>query len=70
VAQLGANADDLTGPAIAGQVPRGTAEVDQTAFPGTLTVRVSKVNLPDGTVLTVVLTDCEAFGTPAVWSGR
>ena len=55
---------DLTGPAIAGQVPRGTAEVDQTAFPGTLTVRVSKVNLPDGTVLNVVLTDCEAFGTP------
>ena len=55
---------DLTGPAIAGQVPRGTAEVDQTAFPGTLTVRVSKVNLPDGTVLTVALTDCEAFGTP------
>lgn len=55
---------DLTGPAIDGQVPRGTAEVDQTAFPGTLTVRVSKVNLPDGTVLSVVLTDCEAFGTP------
>jgi hypothetical protein len=55
---------DLTGPAIDGQVPRGTAEIHQTTFPGTLTVRVSKVNLPDGTVLNVVLTDCEAFGTP------
>jgi hypothetical protein len=61
---------DLTGPAIGGQIPRGTAEVFQTAFPGTLAVRVSKVNLPDGTVLNVVMTDCEAFGTPGGGSGR
>jgi hypothetical protein len=57
---------DLTGPAIAGQVPRGTAEVFQTAFPGTLAVRVSKVNLPDGTVLSVVMTDCDIGGTGGV----
>ena len=56
---------DLTGPAIGGVVPRGTAEVDQTQFPGTLDLRLSKVNLPDGTVLTVIMTDClqDSVGT-------
>ena len=56
---------DLTGPAIEGVVPRGTAQVDQTQFPGTLDVRVSRVNLPDGTVLTVIMTDClpDSVGT-------
>ena len=48
----------LTGPAIDGVVPRGTAEVHQTQFPATLDVRVSRVTLPDGTVLTVIMTDC------------
>ena len=55
---------DLTSPASDGKVPRGTAAVDQTAFPGTLDVRVKGVDLPDGTVLTVVLTDCASFGAP------
>jgi hypothetical protein len=46
----------LTGPAINGVVPTGTAEVNQCKLPkqfGTLTVKVQSVNLPDGTNLTV-----------------
>jgi hypothetical protein len=46
----------LTGPAIGGVTPRGSALVEQCnlpAEPGTLTVTVKRVNLPDGTVLTV-----------------
>ena len=63
---------DLTGPAIDGVVPRGTAEVHQTQFPGTLDVRVSRVNLPDGTVLTVIMTDClqQEVGTITIEKGR
>lgn len=57
---------DLTGPAIDGVTPRGTAQVDQSSFPGTLDLRVSKVNLPDGTSLTVVISDCVSFGSPTV----
>ena len=59
---------DLTGPDIGGRTPRGTASVDQSQLPapGVLDLRVSHVNLPDGTVLTVVITDCESFGSPTV----
>ena len=60
---------DLTGPDIGGRAPRGTATVDQSQLPtpGSLDLRVSHVNLPDGTVLTVEITDCEAFiGSPIV----
>jgi hypothetical protein len=51
----------LTGPAINGVVPGGDAKVDQSKLPtqpGTVDVQVNNVNLPDGTVLGVVLTDC------------
>jgi hypothetical protein len=51
----------LSGPAINGVVPTGTATVDQSKLPTnplTLDVQVSSVNLPDGTILSVVLTDC------------
>ena len=69
---------DLTGPDIGGRTPRGTATVDQSQLPapGILDLRVSHLNLPDGTVLTVELTDCEAFsgsatvGTITVERGR
>lgn len=60
---------DLTGPDIGGRTPRGTATVDQSQLPapGVLDLRVSHVNLPDGTVLTVEITDCAAFsGSPIV----
>ena len=60
---------DLTGPDIGGRAPRGTATVDQSQLPtpGSLDLRVSHVNLPDGTVLNVEITDCEAFsGSPIV----
>ncbi len=46
----------LTGPAINGVVPTGTAEVNQCKLPkqfGTLTLKVQSVNLPDGTQLAV-----------------
>ena len=59
---------DLTGPDIGGKTPRGIATVDQSQLPvpGILTLRVSGVNLTDGTVLTVVMTDCEAFSGSAI----
>lgn len=53
----------LSGPAINGVVPEGDAKVDQSRLPAeplTLDARVKSVNLPDGTVLSVVLTDCGA----------
>ena len=58
----------LTGPAINGVVPQGAASVDQSGLPkhaGCVGVTVSNVNLPDGTILNVVLTDCgpDAVGT-------
>ncbi len=45
----------LSGPAIDGQVPEGKAEWRGNAFcqPLEMSVEVSKVNLPDGTVLSV-----------------
>jgi hypothetical protein len=51
----------LSGPAINGVVPTGSATIDQSGYPAkplTLDVQVSSVNLPDGTVLSVVVTDC------------
>ncbi len=51
----------LSGPAIGGVVPQGTAAINRSKLPtkpGTLCLRVTGVNLPDGTVLNVVLTDC------------
>lgn len=50
----------LTGPAINGQTPTGTALVNETQFSGcggfsTLSVSVKKVNLPDGTQLWATL---------------
>jgi len=57
---------DLTGAAIDGVTPQGAARIDQSSFPGTLEVRVSRVNLPDGTTLTVVISDCVSFGSPNV----
>jgi hypothetical protein len=51
----------LAGPAIGGIVPSGDAKVDQSRLPTealTLEARVKSVNLRDGTVLSVVLTDC------------
>jgi hypothetical protein len=53
----------LAGSAINGMVPTGDAKVDQSKLPAqplTLQVKVKSVNLPDGTVLSVVLTDCGA----------
>jgi hypothetical protein len=51
----------LSGPAINGVAPSGNAAVDQSKLPSTpltLDVQVGDVNLPDGTVLSVVVTDC------------
>jgi hypothetical protein len=51
----------LSGPAINGVVPTGNATVDQSKLPTTpltLNVEVGNVNLPNGTVLSVVVTDC------------
>lgn len=53
---------ELTGEAIDGEVPEGFARVNQSHLfvprPGRLYVALKNVNLPDGTVLTVVMTDC------------
>ena len=55
---------------INGSTPRGEATVDQSDLPtpGTLDVRVKHLDLPDGTVLTVEITDCAASsgGSPVV----
>jgi hypothetical protein len=50
--------DSLSGPAINGQTPSGTGTADETRLSGCggfalLTVQVTNVNLPDGTVLWV-----------------
>lgn len=54
----------LTGPSIGGVVPAGNATIDQggvPAQPGTVAIAVRDVNLPDGTILNVFLTDCGPF---------
>jgi hypothetical protein len=51
----------LSGPAINGVVPTGSASVDQSRLPAvplTLAVQIASVNLPDGTILSVVVADC------------
>jgi hypothetical protein len=65
----------LSGPAINGAVPTGTASVDQSGLPAkplTLDVQITNVNLATGTVLSVVLTDCGAapVGTIKLRSGQ
>jgi hypothetical protein len=50
----------LSGPAINGVTPEGDAKLDQSKLPeqpGRLEVKVQNVNLPDGTLLSVILTD-------------
>ena len=58
--------ETLSGPSIAGVVPEGEALADESQFLSggstTLTVQVKKVNLPDGTVLSVSL-DFSPVGT-------
>ncbi|MBI4290547.1 MAG: hypothetical protein HY661_03590 [Betaproteobacteria bacterium] len=52
---------DLSGPSIGGVVPSGTAAISQGGFPaqpGIVEIRVSNLNLPDGTLLSVSLSDC------------
>jgi hypothetical protein len=58
----------LVGINIDGAIPTGTASVDQSnlpTIPALLAVGVSKVNLADGTVLSVNLSDCPWFGPVA-----
>jgi hypothetical protein len=58
--------ETLTGAALGGVVPEGQALADQSRFLSggatTLTVQIKKVNLPDGTILTVTL-DFTPVGT-------
>lgn len=59
---------DLKGSAISGVTPTGKASVNQANYPvipGLLAVNVSKVNLPDGSVLSVSISDCPWFGPVA-----
>ncbi len=58
----------LTGPAISGAVPGGKASVNQGNYPvvpGMLAVNLSRINLPDGTVVSVNISDCPWFGPVA-----
>jgi hypothetical protein len=58
----------LTGAAISGVTPSGNASVNQGNYPvipGLLTIKISKVNLPDGTVLSVNISDCPWYGAVA-----
>ena len=59
---------DLTGPEIGGRTPRGSATIDQSQLPapGILDLRVNNLNLPNGTVLTVIITDCVTLESPDV----
>ncbi len=62
----------LTGAALGGSAPKGEAKVDQArlpATPGTLSVRVDGVRLPDGTSLDVVL-DGQTVGAFRLSGGR
>jgi hypothetical protein len=65
--------EPLSGPAIAGRTPSGQATADETRFSGCggftlLTVQVSNVNRPDGTVLWVTL-DFKPVGTITLRAG-
>lgn len=64
---LGTFTEPLTGPAIGGTTPSGTATADETKFSSCggytlLTVQVKNVNLPNGTVLWVTLSNFGAVG--------
>ena len=65
--------ETLTGPAINGVTPSGLATADQSQFSSggstILTVQVSNVNLPDGTVLGVTL-DFTPVGSIVLSGGR
>ncbi len=66
---------DLAGPSIGGVLPQGTAAISQPGFPaqpGIVEIQVSNVNLPDGTLLSVFLTDCGpvAVGSMTLFSGQ
>ena len=65
--------ETLTGPAIGGVAPEGQALADQSQFLSggstILTVQVRKVNLPDGTVLSVSL-DFTPVGSITVSRGE
>jgi hypothetical protein len=60
---------------ISGVKPSGNANINQSKYPaspGILSMKVSKVNLPDGSILAVNLSDCPWFGPVAylkVFSG-
>ncbi len=60
----------LSGPAIGGVTPSGKAVIDQPSLPGTLTCEVQNVNLPDGTVLDIVIVDGYRAGTLTLSGGR
>lgn len=72
--QTGGNlTESLTGSSFNGQTPSGRATADESKFSGcggysTLSVKVSKVNVPDGTQLWVTL-DFKAVGTITVSGG-
>jgi hypothetical protein len=53
---------------INGTKPSGNANLDQSRYPnspGVLSVKVSKVSVPDGSILAVNLSDCPWFGPVA-----
>ena len=69
----GTPVEALSGPTFNGTTPRGQATADETKFSGcggfsTLSVKVSNVNLPDGTQLWVTL-DFQAVGTITLRGG-
>jgi|GEM_PF-1609275 len=57
---------NLSGTAIMNVKPTGKAAINQGNYPkvaAALSVNVSKVNVPDGTVFEINLSDCKAFGS-------
>lgn len=59
---------ELTGSAIGGVTPSGKASADQSRYPTVpafVTVMVTRVNVPDGTVVAVNLSTCTYFGPVA-----
>lgn len=69
----GTRKEALSGPTFNGKRPRGEAQADESQFSGCggfslLTVKVSNVNLPDGTVLWVTL-DFKPVGTITLRGG-
>jgi hypothetical protein len=53
---------------LGGQTPKGKAGINQASYPSkpaVLSISVSSVNVPDGTVLQVNLSDCATYGAVA-----